>query len=138
MPRAQGVNYCENHHVWKNLTTIIKTESTRKFKNSEKPVESAIRYYITSLEANPIDFQKAVRAHWSIENKLHWALDASFAEDASRKRAGNAAQNFSSLNKIALNLLKNGKTAKVGIKSRTLKARWNNQYLIKVVNLLIS
>tara|TARA_B100001063_G_C16376630_1_gene363417 strand:+ start:29 stop:490 length:462 start_codon:yes stop_codon:yes gene_type:complete len=84
--------FIENHHGWKNLTTIIKIESIREFKNSEKPVESAIRYYIASLEADPIDFQKAIRAHWSIENKLHWALDASFVEDASRKRAGNATQ----------------------------------------------
>lgn len=130
--------FIDNQHGWKNLTTIIKIESTREFKSSDKSIERAIRYYISSLEADPIDFQKAIRAHWSIENKLHWTLDVSFAEDASRKRVNNAAQNFSILNKIALNLLKNEKTAKVGVKSRRLKAGWNNHYLIKVLNLLKS
>jgi predicted transposase YbfD/YdcC len=44
-----------------------------------------------------------------VENKLHWTLDVAFSEDASRKRMGNAAQNYSILLKIALNLFKNKK-----------------------------
>ena len=117
---------------WKNLTTIIKIESTREFKNSDKLTEKAIRYYISSLSSeNPEDFQKAIRSHWTIENKLHWTLDLAFSEDASRKRIGNTSQNFSILNKIALNLLKNEKSSKVGVKSRRLKAGWDNHYLIK-------
>jgi len=51
-------------------------------------------------------FQKAIRSHWAIENKLYWTLDVVFFEDASRKRTKNTAQNFSILTKIALNLLK--------------------------------
>ena len=96
----------------------------------------ATRYYISSLKANPEDFQKAIRSHWAIENKLHWTLDVAFSEDASRKRKGNAAQNFSVLNKIALNLLKNEKSSKIGVKSRRMKAGWDNYYLIKVLNLM--
>ena len=120
--------FIEKHHGWKDLTTIIKIESIGEFKNSDKPKEKAIRYYTSSL--------KAIRAHWAIENKLHWTLDVAFSEDASRKRVNNATQNFSILNKIALNLLKNEKTAKVGVKSKRLKAGWNNHYLIKILNLL--
>jgi len=51
------------------------------------------------LEGDGEDFQKAIRYHWGIENKLHWILDVAFGEDASRKRKGNAAQNFSILNR---------------------------------------
>ncbi len=120
---------------WKNLKTIIKVESKREFKNSDKPTETAVRYYISSVNAEAKDFQKAIRSHWSIENKLHWTLDIAFGEDASRKRKGNAAQNFSTLNKIALNLLKNEKTLKSGVKTRRLKAGWDNMYLLKVLNL---
>ncbi|MCF6348582.1 MAG: ISAs1 family transposase, partial [Flavobacteriaceae bacterium] len=69
------------------------------------------------------------------ENKLHWALDVAFSEDASRKRTGNSAQNFSILKKIALNLLKKDTTAKIGVKSRRLKAAWSNDYLLKILNL---
>jgi predicted transposase YbfD/YdcC len=121
---------------WGGLKQIIKIESIREFKNSDKAKEMATRYYITSLEGSAEDFQKAIRSHWGIENKLHWTLDVAFSEDASRKRANNAAQNFSILNKIALNLLKNEKSSKVGVKSKRKKAGWDNHYLIKVLNLM--
>ena len=128
-------SHLRNEQKWRSLKTLIKVESTREFKNSDKPTEEATRYYISSLASKAEDFQKAIRSHWSIENKLHWTLDVAFGEDASRKRTGNAAQNFSTLNKIALNLLKNEKTLKMGVKGRRLKAGWDNQYLIKVLNL---
>ena len=124
------------NNKWKNLATVIKVESTREFKNSDRPMEEATRYYISSLTAEPKDFQKAIRSHWGIENKLHWTLDVAFGEDASRKRKDNAAQNFSTLNKIALNLLKNEKSSKVGVKSKRLKAGWDDHYLIKILNQL--
>ena len=130
--------HIENTDKWKQLKCVIKIESQREFKNVDKRTERATRYYISSLNGSAEDFQNAIRSHWSIENKLHWILDVAFSEDASRKRTGNAAQNFSILNKIALNLLKNEKTAKVGVKSKRLKAGWNNHYLIKVLNLLKS
>lgn len=128
-------NHIQNKQKWENLKTIIKLESTREFKNSDKLTEKATRYYISSVEAKSEDFQNYIRYHWSIENKLHWVLDVAFGEDASRKRSGNSPQNFSTLNKIALNLLKNEKTLKVGIKGRRLKAGWDNKYLMKVLNL---
>ena len=73
-----------------------------------------------------------IRKHWGIENKVHWVLDVAFNEDLSRKRNGNAAQNFSNLNRIALNLLKKD-DAKVGIKTRRKMAGWGNEYLLKVM-----
>lgn len=123
------------NNTWKKLTTVVKIESTREFKNSDKLTEKAIRYYISSLNTNVECFQKAIRSHWGVENKLHWALDVAFSEDASRKRIGNSAQNFSMITKIALNLLKNEKTAKQGVKGKRFKAALDNQYLIKVLNL---
>lgn len=127
--------FIEPNDKWKHLKSIVKIESTRVFKNSDKPTENAVRYYISSVKSDAQDFQKAIRSHWTIENKLHWVLDVAFGEDASRKRKANAAQNFSILNKIALNLLKKDKTTKIGIKSRRLKAAWSNQYLLKILNL---
>jgi predicted transposase YbfD/YdcC len=127
--------FIEDNSKWKNLHSIIKIESIREFKNSTKTIETATRYYISNLKAEAKDFQNAIRSHWAIENKLHWTLDVAFCEDASRKRNGNAAQNFSILNKIALNLLKNDTSAKIGVKSRRLKAAWSNSYLLKILNL---
>jgi len=120
---------------WKNLKSIVRIQSTRTFKNSNKPIETATRYYISSLEQEAKLFNKAIREHWSIENKLHWTLDVAFGEDTSRKRIGNSAQNFSILLKIALNLLKNKKTAKQGVKGKRFKAALDNQYLKKVLQL---
>ena len=128
--------FIEDNNKWKNLKTLVRIESIREFKNSNKSTEKAVRYYISSLKAEAEDFQKAIRSHWSIEKKLHWTLDVAFSEDASRKRTKNASQNFSILNKIALNLLKNEKTSKIGVKSRRMKAGWDNHYLIKVLNLM--
>jgi predicted transposase YbfD/YdcC len=123
-----------NNH-WDRLTSIIKIESKREFKNSSKPTETAKRYYISSIKAKPEDFQNAIRSHWAIENKLHWILDVAFSEDASRKRIGNASQNFSILSKMALNMLKKDAKAKVGVKSRRFKAAISNEYLLKILNL---
>lgn len=122
---------------WNKLQQIIKIQSVREFKNSNKPKETATRYYISSLQDKAQNYQQHIRSHWSIENKLHWVLDVAFSEDASRKRAGNAAQNYSILLKIALNLLKNEKTEKQGIQGKRLKAAWNEEYLIKVLNLKV-
>ncbi|HTW80786.1 MAG TPA: ISAs1 family transposase, partial [Terracidiphilus sp.] len=69
------------------------------------------------------------------ENKLHWALDVSFGEDQSRKRAGNSARNFSLLNRIALNILRQETTSKRGIKGKRLKAGWDHDYLLKLLGL---
>ncbi|MDR0686630.1 MAG: ISAs1 family transposase, partial [Dysgonamonadaceae bacterium] len=62
--------------------------------------------YITSLKADAKLINNAVRYHWSIENSLHWVLDVALNED----------------NRIALNLLKNEKTTKVGVRGKQLKA----------------
>jgi predicted transposase YbfD/YdcC len=125
----------DNLDKWNQIKTIVRVESKREFKNSDKPEENSVRYYISSLNSSAIEFGKAIRSHWSIENKLHWTLDVAFGEDASRKRAGAAPQCFSILNKIALNLLKNEKTVKCGVKGRRLKAAWDDEYLLKVLNL---
>lgn len=122
---------------WNKLTQVIKIESIREFKNSDKPTEKATRYYISSLKEKAVDLQRHIRSHWGVENKLHWILDVAFSEDASRKRNNNAAQNYSILLKIALNLLKNEKTEKQGILGKRLKAGWNQAYLLKVLNIKV-
>jgi predicted transposase YbfD/YdcC len=67
-----------------------------------------------------------------VENKLHWCLDVAFREDASRKRAGDSAQNFSAINKIALTMLKKD-TLKASIMTKRLNAGWNEAYLKKLL-----
>jgi predicted transposase YbfD/YdcC len=78
-------------------------------------------------------FMKAVRSHWNIEINLHWSLDVSFKEDLSRVRIGHAAENLGIIRRVALNLLKQEKTSKVGITARRKRAGWDNKYLLKVL-----
>ena len=113
---------------WDSLRSLIKIESERCNKSTLQ-MEKETRYYISSLAPNAHHLNTCIRAHWGIENSLHWVLDVAFNEDQSRKRAGHAAQNYSVLNRIALNLLKNEKTSKVGVKSKRLKAGWDTKYL---------
>jgi predicted transposase YbfD/YdcC len=114
------------------MKSIIRIESIRDFKGKDK-IETAVRYYISSLDKSAEEFQTIIRSHWAIENKLHWSLDVAFNEDLNRKRALYASQNFSLINKIALNLAKNEKTCKLGIKSKRKIAGWDENYLLKVL-----
>lgn len=116
---------------WHGLNSIIKIERHRFFKSTGKE-ESETNFYISSLDKAET-IQYGVRKHWGIENKVHWVLDVAFNEDNSRKRNKNAAQNYSCINRIALNLLKLEKTAKIGVKGKRLKAGWSNLYLRKVL-----
>jgi predicted transposase YbfD/YdcC len=122
----------ESLKEWTGLKTLVKIESERYIKNTGK-TEKETRLYISSLQSNAELINRSVRAHWGVENSLHWVLDVGFNEDNSRKRTGFAAQNCSLLNRIALNLLKNEKTTKVGIRGKRLKAGWDNNYLIKLI-----
>jgi len=124
----------EDKSQWKNLQSLVKIESERYFK-STGTTENETRFYISSLPANASILNKSIRSHWGIENSLHWILDVAFNEDNSRKRAGYAAQNFSILNRIALNILKNEITSKLGIKGKRLKAGWDNNYLEKILKI---
>jgi len=74
-----------------------------------------------------------VRSHWGIENSCHWVLDVVFREDASRIRVGNAAENMSTLRRLALNLLRREKSEKGGIHVKRLKAALDEKYLLKVL-----
>ena len=91
------------------------------------------RYCLTSLPADPRQIGEAVRAHWGIENGLHWVLDMAFREDERRVRTGHAAQNLAVVRRLALTLLKRETTAKVGVKAKRLMCGWDETYLATVL-----
>jgi predicted transposase YbfD/YdcC len=110
----------ERHPGWRGLNSIIAVTAKRELKDK---TEEETRYFISSLDAtDPQRLGNIVRAHWSIENNLHWVLDQAFDEDDQRTRVGHSAANMAVMRHIALNLLKTEKTAKVGVKTKRLKA----------------
>jgi predicted transposase YbfD/YdcC len=117
---------------WASLQGLVRIKAERHHKATGK-TERETRYYITSLQPDAARLNGCIRQHWGIENKLHWVLDVGFGEDLDRKRAGHAAQNFSILNRIALNLLKQDKTSQRGIHGKRLKAGWDNDYLLHLL-----
>ena len=117
---------------WAGLRSLVRVQAERYHKATGK-TERETRYYISSLKPDATKLNAAIRQHWGIENKLHWVLDVAFGEDLSRKRAGHAAENFSLLNRIALNLLKQDKTCKLGIHGKRLAAAWDHDYLLRLL-----
>jgi predicted transposase YbfD/YdcC len=116
---------------WLGLQTIGMVESERSI-NGETTRER--RYYILSLANDARTFGTSVRAHWGIENLVHWVLDVAFREDMSRIRMDHGPANFALIRHIALNLLRQETSFKGSIKTKRLKAGWNNAYLAKVLS----
>ena len=114
---------------WAGLRALGMVEAERREKGK---VTHETRDYLTSL-GDAATFGRAVRAHWGIENRLHWVLNIAFREDESRARQGASAANLVVLRHIALNLFKQERTAKVGIKNKRLNAGWDERYLRKVI-----
>jgi predicted transposase YbfD/YdcC len=117
---------------WKGLKSIIAVERIRDFKNSDKK-EEQISYYISTHD-NAELIANGIRKHWGIENKVHWVLDVAFNEDYSRKRIGNAAKNFTNINRIALNMLRQSEK-KVSLVNKRFSAGWNNDYLLSLLKI---
>ena len=118
---------------WTGLKSIGMVESERNL-NGVVSIEQ--RYYILSIESDVHRFSQSVRSHWSIENQLHWILDVGFDEDASQSCRGYSAENLAVIRHVGLNLLSRDKKTKVGVKTKRLKAGWDDSYLKDVLNAL--
>jgi len=128
---TEEIDWLEQFAEWANLKSIIMVEAEREVIGGQKTIER--RYFISSLEANAEQSLRAVRGHWAIENELHWCLDIGFREDDCRTREGNAPENLAIIRHIGINLLKQENSCQLGIKSKRLKAGWDEGYLLKVL-----
>lgn len=117
------------YECWPGLKRIIRMERERT-ENGSNSRETI--YYLSSVEKDEASYYASrIRAHWGIENKLHWHLDVTFREDMCRVRAKNGAANFSAMRKYALEMLKK-QDDKLSLKRGRKKCGRNIDYLLKV------
>ena len=115
---------------WEGIQSIALIESERTIKGG---TTTDRRYFLSSLPPAARQVMHAVRAHWGIENSLHWVLDVTFREDASRVRKDNAPQNMTTLRHMALNILKCNTTRKASLKRKRQMAAWELAFLTELI-----
>jgi predicted transposase YbfD/YdcC len=115
---------------WEKFTRIGVIQSERRLSGK---VERETRYYISSLTSDAARLSQAVRSHWLVENALHWVLDLAFVEDTCRVRKDFSPENLAVVRHIALNLLSQESSLKVGGKNKRLRAGGDEDYLLKIL-----
>lgn len=122
--RAADATWLAGRHPdWKGLASILAVTVRRTIKKTGA-VSTETRLFISSLPPDPIRLAAAVRAHWSVENNLHWALDVTFREDQCRARKDHSARNLATIRRAALNMLRR-QPSKISLKRKRLKALMN-------------
>ena len=97
------VGWLQERHAWPGLAAIGKVARTRE---AGGKIGRETAYFLLSAALPPERFGEVVRAHWGIENGLHWVLDVTMGEDQNRSRKGNAPQNLALLRRLALNVMR--------------------------------
>jgi predicted transposase YbfD/YdcC len=115
---------------WRDLKAVVVVVTERAVGASS---HSECRYYIVSRQASAKRMLQVIRGHWGVENSLHWVLDVTFDEDASRVHKDHAPENLALLRRLALALLKHAGSDKDSIKTKRLRAGWDNDFLEKVI-----
>ena len=118
---------------WPDLQSFAVIESQRCVSGKTSTEQ---RFYLSSLAPDAARLGQAIRAHWSVENRLHWCMDVAFADDQMRARTGHAAHNLAVLKHITLNLIRLDPTPrKGGIKARRLIAATSDLYRAQLLGL---
>lgn len=126
---CHDIDWLLERHNWPGLKGIGKITAVREIKGKK---QESSRYYLLSRAMNASEFLGFARAHWQIENALHWVLDVVMKEDASRARKDNAPQNFAVLRRLALNTIKANKD-KGSNRIKFKQAGWDDAFLRKLI-----
>lgn len=126
----ESLDFLRGYGNWQGLQSVVMVKRRRQI---DEEVETETHYYISSLPNDAKRLLQAIRSHWGIENSLHWVLDVAMGEDDSRVRKNHGPENLALLRRLALTLLKQESTAKVGVQAKRRKAGWDEDYLLKVL-----
>lgn len=124
------VEEIRDRKLWAKLTTVGMCCSERTVNGI---TSSEIRYFIGSRRMKAKRYAEVLRGHWAIENNLHWQLDMTFDEDASRIQERHGAANFAWLRRIALSLLKQH-PSKLSVRSKRKTAALDPDFLKEIVS----
>ena len=116
--------------AWPGLRSVVEVQAERR---PAGPTPSEPRYYLSSLPPDAALLGQAIRAHWGVENRLHWVLDVQFREDASAVRVGEGAHTFTVLRQLALNLLRQDRTTRGSIATKRFRAALDDTYLARLL-----
>ena len=131
---STDIEWLEQRDQWPDLALIAMVESERDHGGK---VSRERRYFISSLRTGAATVLKAVRAHWTVKNNLHWVLDVTFGEDECRIRKDHGAENMAVFRHIVLNLIKQEKSVKLGVKNRRILAAADDDYRMKALKTAI-
>jgi predicted transposase YbfD/YdcC len=126
---STDIAWLQELHDWPGLKAIGKMRRVRE--TSGKTTEET-SYYLLSAALSPRRFAEVARAHWGIENRLHWRLDVSMNEDQARNRLGHGAQNLAVLRHMAINLLRK-EPSKGSLPKKFRRAALSETFLLKVI-----
>lgn len=115
---------------WAGLRTAVRIERTRET-GGEPTTET--HHFVSSLAPDPKRIGEAIRAHWGIENRLHWVLDVAFNDDDRQVRNATSAENLAVISRMAFTLVKQDPSRKRGVAASRKKAGWNPDYLAHVL-----
>lgn len=118
-------------HGFPDAVAIGCIESWRST-STATPKKPKIRFFLLSRKLSAKRLLEIARAHWSIENNLHWVLDVLFAEDACRSRKDHAPENLAVLRKLAINILQTTPGPQ-RMRHKMLHARWNEAFLLNAL-----
>src|SRR3954447_3123792 len=121
------LTWLQEQHHWPGLACIGKITATREDK-ATGTVQTQDRYYLLSRLMTAQEFLDTVRAHWTIENSLHWVLDVVLREDHARARKDHAPANLAILRRMALNTIKANKD-KGSNRLKLKRAGWDDRFL---------
>ena len=122
---------------WPGLSSVVRV--TRQRQQAGQPASEETSYYLSSLPAHTPAHVLAhsIRAHWSVENQLHWSLDVAMREDAAQSYKDQGPHNQTLLRRMALQMLKQDTSVKVGVQTKRKRAGWDLRYLAHILGVAI-
>jgi predicted transposase YbfD/YdcC len=126
---VHDVAWLAEGHGFPGLRAVGKITATRE---QDGKTTTATRYYLLSRPLPAAQFLAVVRAHWQIENRLHWVLDVVLDEDQARARKDHAPENLARLRRFALNVLR-ANHEKGSTRGKIKRAGWDDAFLLQLL-----